>query len=291
MIELKPQFLLDIIDILIVAFLFYRLFAMIKGTRASQMFVGLIFIVFASIVAQWFRLNALNWIIGSLQTVWVILFVILFQPELRALLTHIGQNRLVRALIRVEEYGVVSEAIKAVEEMSKERRGAIIVFERDMGLRNYVETGTRLDASVTAELLETIFTPHSPLHDGAVVIRGDQIIAAGCILPLSQTGGLSPLLGTRHRAALGLAEETDAAVLVVSEETGAISLSTEGKLIRGLREEMLRQRLLSALQPTNGKNGKLSVRSGVGRQPSGVTRVDAKHDTPGEPSPPISTDS
>jgi len=249
MIDLKPQFLLDIIDILIVAFLFYRLFAMIKGTRASQMFVGLIIIVFASIVAQWFRLNALNWIIGSLQTVWVILFVIIFQPELRALLTHIGQNRLVRALIRVEEYGVVSEAIKAVEEMSKERRGAIIVFERDMGLRNYVETGTRLDASVTAELLETIFTPHSPLHDGAVVIRGDQIIAAGCILPLSQTGGLSPLLGTRHRAALGLAEETDAAVLVVSEETGAISIAHKSELKWNLDEGQLRSELAGIFNP------------------------------------------
>jgi diadenylate cyclase len=205
MIDIKPQFLVDAIDILIVAFLFYRLFIMIKGTRASQMFVGLIIIVFASIVAQWFRLNALNWIVGSLKTVWVILFVILFQPELRALLTHIGQNRLVRALIRVEEYGVVAETIKAVEEMAKERRGAIIVFERDMGLRDYVETGTKIDASVSAELLETIFTPHSPLHDGAVVIRGDAIVAASCILPLSQTRGLSPLLGTRHRAALGLA--------------------------------------------------------------------------------------
>lgn len=249
MIELKPQFLLDAIDILIVAFLFYRLFAMIKGTRASQMFVGLILIVFLSIVAQWFRLNALNWIIGSLRTVWVILFVILFQPELRALLTHIGQNRLVRALIRVEEFGVVSEAIKAVEEMSKERRGAIIVFERDMGLRNYVETGTRLDASVTAELLETIFTPHSPLHDGAVVIRGDQIIAAGCILPLSQTAGLSPLLGTRHRAALGLAEETDAAVLVVSEETGAISVANKGDLKWNLDEGQLRSELAAIFNP------------------------------------------
>jgi len=249
MIELKPQFLLDAIDILIVAFLFYRLFAMIKGTRASQMFVGLILIVFLSIVAQWFRLNALNWIIGSLRTVWVILFVILFQPELRALLTHIGQNRLVRALIRVEEFGVVSEAIKAVEEMSKERRGAIIVFERDMGLRNYVETGTRLDASVTAELLETIFTPHSPLHDGAVVIRGDQIIAAGCILPLSQTAGLSPLLGTRHRAALGLAEETDAAVLVVSEETGAISIANKGELKWNLDEGQLRSELAAIFNP------------------------------------------
>ena len=243
MIDVRPQLLLDIVDILIVAFLFYRLFAMIKGTRASQMFVGLVVIVFASIVAQWFRLSALNWMIGSLKTVWVILFVILFQPELRALLTHIGQNRLVRALIRVEEYGVVSEVIKAVEEMSKDRRGALIVFERDMGLRNYVETGTKLEAKVSAELLETIFTPHSPLHDGACVIRGDEIVAAGCILPLSQTGGLSPILGTRHRAALGLAEETDAAVLIVSEETGAISVAHKGDLKWNLDEGQLRSEL------------------------------------------------
>lgn len=249
MIDLKPQFLLDALDILIVAFLFYRLFAMIKGTRASQMFLGLVFIVFASVVAQWFKLHTLNWLIGSLKTVWVILFVILFQPELRALLTHIGQNRLVRALIRVEEYGVVSEAIKATEEMAKDRRGAIIVFERDMGLRNYVETGTRLEAAVTAELLETIFTPHSPLHDGAVVIRGDQIVAAGCILPLSTTSGLSPLLGTRHRAALGLAEETDAAVIVVSEETGAISIAHKNELKWNLDEGQLRSELAAIFNP------------------------------------------
>lgn len=249
MIDLKPQFLVDALDILIVAFLFYRLFIMIKGTRASQMFVGLIIIVFASIVAQWFRLNALNWIIGSLKTVWVILFVILFQPELRALLTHIGQNRLVRALIRVEEYGVVAETIKAVEEMAKERRGAIVVFERDMGLRDYVETGTKIDAAVSAELLETIFTPHSPLHDGAVVIRGDAIVAASCILPLSQTRGLSPLLGTRHRAALGLAEETDAAVIVVSEETGAISIAHKGELKWNLDEGQLRGELAAIFNP------------------------------------------
>jgi diadenylate cyclase len=249
MIDIKPQIILDVIDVLIVAFLFYRLFTMIKGTRASQMFVGLIIIVFASIVAQWFHLNALNWLINSLKTVWVILFVILFQPELRALLTHIGQNRLVRALIRVEEYGVVAETIKAVEEMAKDRRGAIIVFERDMGLRDYVETGTKIDATVSAELLETIFTPHSPLHDGAVVIRGDAIVAASCILPLSQTRRLSPLLGTRHRAALGLAEETDAAVLVVSEETGAISIAHKGELKWNLDEGQLRGELAAIFNP------------------------------------------
>ncbi|HEX3111942.1 MAG TPA: diadenylate cyclase CdaA, partial [Candidatus Eisenbacteria bacterium] len=236
MIEIRPQFLVDMIDVLVVAFLFYRLFAMIKGTRAAQMFVGLVFIVIASIVAQWFRLNALNWIINSLKTVWVILFVILFQPELRALLTHIGQNRLLRALIRVGEGGVLKEILGAVEEMGRERRGALIVIERDMGLRDYIETGTKLDATVTKELLETIFTPHSPLHDGAVVIRGDQISAAGCILPLSATAGLSPLLGTRHRAALGLAEETDACVFVVSEENGAISIAHKGELKWNLDE-------------------------------------------------------
>jgi diadenylate cyclase len=248
-IELKPQFLVDAIDILIVAFLFYRLFAMIKGTRAAQMFVGLIFIVIASIVAQWFRLNALNWIIGSLKTVWVILFVILFQPELRALLTHVGQNRLLRALIRVGDGGVLKEILAAVEDMSKERRGALIVVERDMGLRDYIETGTKLDAAVTKELLETVFTPHSPLHDGAVVIRGDQIAAAGCILPLSETPGLSPILGTRHRAALGLAEETDACVFVVSEETGAISIAHKGELKWNLDEGQLRSELAAIFNP------------------------------------------
>jgi diadenylate cyclase len=248
-IELKPQILVDVLDILIVAFLFYRLFAMIKGTRASQMFVGLIFIVVASIVAQWFRLNALNWIVGSLKTVWVILFVVIFQPELRALLTHIGQNRLLRALIRVGDGGVLKEILGAVEDMSKERRGALIVVERDMGLRNFIETGTKMDAAVTKELLETIFTPHSPLHDGAVVIRGDQIAAAGCILPLSQTAGLSPMLGTRHRAALGLAEETDACVFVVSEETGAISIAHKGELKWNLDEGRLRSELAGIFNP------------------------------------------
>ncbi|TMQ64470.1 MAG: TIGR00159 family protein [Candidatus Eisenbacteria bacterium] len=249
MIELKPQILVDVIDILIVAFLFYRLFAMIKGTRAAQMFVGLVFIVIASIIAQWFRLNALNWIIGSLKTVWVILFVILFQPELRALLTHVGQNRLLRALIRVGDGGVLKEILAAVEDMSKERRGALIVVERDMGLRDYIETGTKLDAAVTKELLETLFTPHSPLHDGAVVIRSDQIAAAGCILPLSETPGLSPILGTRHRAALGLAEETDACVFVVSEETGAISIAHKGELKWNLDEGQLRSELAAIFNP------------------------------------------
>lgn len=245
----KPHPLLAVLDILIVAFLIYRLFAMIRGTRASQMFVGLIVIVAAAIAAQWLRLETLSWIVASVRTVWVILFVILFQPELRALLTHIGQNRLLRALIRVSESGVAGEILRAVEEMSEHRRGALIVIERDMGLRNYVETGTRIEARVSAELLETIFTPPSPLHDGAAIIRGDELEAAGCILPLSDSKELPGYVGTRHRAALGLAEETDAAVVVVSEETGAVSIARKGEIKLRLDSGQLRSELAAIFTP------------------------------------------
>lgn len=241
--------LLTALDILIVAFLIYRLFAMIRGTRASQMFIGLLVIVIASIAAQWLRLETLSWLVASVRTVWLILFVILFQPELRALLTHIGENRLLRALIRVGESGVAGEVLRAVEEMSERRRGALIVIERDMGLRNFVETGTHLEARVSAELLETIFTPPSPLHDGAAIIRGDEIAAAGCILPLSDSKSLPVYVGMRHRAALGLAEETDAAVVVVSEETGAVSIARNGEIKLRLDSGQLRSELAAIFTP------------------------------------------
>jgi diadenylate cyclase len=244
-----PHPLLAVLDILLVAFLIYRLFAMVRGTRASQMFVGLIVIVLAAIAAEWLRLETLSWLVASVRTVWIILFVVLFQPELRALLTHIGQNRLLRALIRVSESGVAGEILRAVEEMSEHRRGALIVIERDMGLRNYVETGTQLQARVSAELLETIFTPPSPLHDGAAIIRGDELVAAGCILPLSDSKELPAYVGTRHRAALGLAEETDAAVLAVSEETGAVSIARKGEIKLRLDSGQLRSELAAIFTP------------------------------------------
>jgi len=234
---------LDLIDIAVVAFLFYKLFMLVKGTRASQMFAGLIVLVVASLAAQWFQLNALNWIISSLKTVWVIAFVIIFQPELRKGLALIGQNRLFGTFIRVQEFGVLGEILKAVEKMSEERKGALIVIERDVGLRNYEETGTPLHAKVTSELLLTLFTPLSPLHDGAVIIRGDEAVAAGCLLPLSENPRLSADLGTRHRAAIGLSEETDSVVIVVSEETGAISIASRGALKRRLDKGSFRSEL------------------------------------------------
>lgn len=238
---------IDILDIIIVAFLFYRVFLLVKGTRATQMFIGLFLLIILSFVAQWLNLNALNWILSSLKTVWVIAFVILFQPELRRALTQLGQNRILGFFIEVEESGTVSEIVKTCHQLIQKGLGAIIVIERNVGLRNYIETGTPLDARVTSELLVTVFTPPSPLHDGAVIIEKNRVLAAGCILPLSQNPRLAKSLGTRHRAGLGLSEESDAVVIIVSEETASISLATGGKLKRKLDINTLRNDLISII--------------------------------------------
>lgn len=234
----------DILDIIIVAFLFYRLFLLIRGTRASQMFIGLFLLIVLSIVSQWLNLNAVNWILSSLKTVWVIAFVILFQPELRKALSLLGQNKILGVFLKVEQSGTVSEIVKACQQLSLKNIGAIIVIEQDVGLRNYIETGTPLDARVTSDLLVTIFTPPGPLHDGAVIVDKNRILAAGCILPLSQNPRLGTSLGTRHRAGLGLSEETDAITIIVSEETGMISLAMGGKLKRKLDLNALRNDLI-----------------------------------------------
>jgi diadenylate cyclase len=238
---------IDVLDIIIVAFLFYRLFLLVKGTRATQMFIGLFLLIILSFVVQWLNLNALNWILSSLKTVWVIAFVILFQPELRRALTQLGQNRILGFIIKVEESGTVSEIVKACHQLIQKGLGAIIVIEQDVGLRNYIETGTPLDAKMTSELLVTVFTPPSPLHDGAVIIEKSRIVAAGCILPLSQNPRLAKSLGTRHRAGLGLSEESDAVVIIVSEETASISLAVGGKLKRKLDINTLRNDLISII--------------------------------------------
>jgi len=237
--------IIDTVDILIVSFLFYRLLLLVKGTRAAQMIMGLILLVFMSFIAQWANLHALNWILSSLKTVWVIAFVILFQPELRKGLTLLGQNRFLGYFLKVEESGTVGEIVKACSQLVEKGLGAIIVIERDVGLKNFIETGTTIDARVTAELIVTIFTPPSPLHDGAVIIEKNRVVAAGCILPLSQNPRIQKSLGTRHRAGLGLSEETDAIVIIVSEETRSISVAVDGKLKRKLDINALRNELVS----------------------------------------------
>ncbi|MDM7914996.1 MAG: diadenylate cyclase, partial [Candidatus Eisenbacteria bacterium] len=171
------RLVLDVFDVLIVAFLFYRVLVLVRGTRAAQMFLGLALLAILSVAAEWLQLSSLDWLLGSLKTVWVIAFLILFQPELRKGLTQLGQSRLFKQFLQVGDGASLGEIQKALESMSRKGLGAIIVLERNVGLRSYVETGTPVEAVVTAELIETIFTPPSPLHDGAMILRGNQIVA------------------------------------------------------------------------------------------------------------------
>jgi len=238
----------DVLDVLILSGLFYYLFHLIKGTRAFQMFAGLIIIIFFSILASYLQLNGLNWLISSLRTVWVLAFLILFQPELRRALTSLGGGKVFKTFTRQESF-ILGELVRAVETLAEKGLGALIVIERNVGLKNIVETGTAIDGKVSAELLVTIFTPPGPLHDGAVVISGSQVVAAGTILPLSQNPRMAYALGTRHRAALGITEESDALVLVVSEETSQISIAESGRLLPNLDEGTLRSTLSALFVP------------------------------------------
>jgi diadenylate cyclase len=245
--------LLDVLDVILVAALIYRLLILVKGTRSAQMYVGVLVLLLVVFLARWFDLIAVKWIANALRPVALIAFVVLFQPELRHALAQLGRTRYFRAFLRGESYGVLGEIVRGAEALAMNRQGALIVLERNVGLRNFVDTGTRIDAKVSAALLETFFSPGSPLHDGAVIVREDSVLAAGCILPLSANPRLSGVLGTRHRAALGLAEETDAAVIVVSEQTGAISVAHRGALKERLDEGALRAELVRIfrIRPTD----------------------------------------
>ncbi len=258
--HISTEFIVDAIDIAIVSFLLYHLFALMRGTRAVHMFFGLIVLFILSVVAQWMNLIAVNWLISSLRTAWVIAFVIIFQPELRRALSMLGQNRLLSRFVTMRQSRVIPEIVKAVNEMAEKKVGALIVIEKDMGLKNYVETGTPVDARVSAELIETIFTRPSPLHDGAVVIQNDRVVAAGCTLPLSQDQRLAQSMGMRHRAALGLCEETDALVIVVSEESGGVSYAEDGKLYRKIDLTTLKNELFRSFGVVgDAESGRVSV--------------------------------
>ncbi len=244
-----PITIIDVLDIALVSFLFYQLYEFLKGSIAARMFIGLLVILLISVVGELFNMSALSWIMSNLKTVWVIAFVIIFQPELRRLLIYLGQSRLVRTFVKVGEPQFIEDVIDATLEMSNKNFGAIIVMLQDMGVKSVLETGINLQAQVSKPLITAVFNPRSPLHDGALVIRGELALAAKCLLPLSQTPDLDPALGTRHRAAMGISEQTDAIVVVVSEETGMISVVEEGKMVRGLTEDILRKRLIEAFAP------------------------------------------
>lgn len=236
----------DVLDILFISFLLYKLYFFLRGSRAAQMFVGLVLILLVSLITRLFNMSGMTWIFDSLKTIWLIAFVIIFQPELRRMLTFLGQSRVIRFFVKVSSSKTFDEITKAAVQLSNRRFGGLIVITRDMGIKSILETGISIQAEVSAPLIVSIFNSKSPLHDGAIIIQNDIIEAAKCILPLSQDL-IDPHLGTRHRAALGLAEESDAVIVVVSEETGKISLAMDGKLIQDLDETALRNKLYDSL--------------------------------------------
>jgi diadenylate cyclase len=237
----------DLLDIAIVSFLIYEMLLLIRGTRAAQMAAGAGLLIGLFFTSRWLHLETVNWLIRNLAGYVVFAAIVLFQADIRRALTHFGRAPFFRYLGRTAEAeeDIVEELVVAATTLAARRIGAIVVLEREVGLRNYIEGGIPLDATVTYDLLASIFQPGSPLHDGAVIIQNDRIAAAACFLPLSVNPRLSKDLGTRHRAALGLTEENDAVAIVVSEETGSISLVVNGDLERGLTGDRLRASLRS----------------------------------------------
>ncbi len=238
----------DILDVALVSFIFYRLYLVMRGTIAAQIFLGLVLIIAFSFVAQAANLKAMSWILRTLTDIWVIAFIVLFQPELRRLLVLVGRNPVVRLFLKMNTDDSIDDVVGAVTELSRKKNGALIVFVRATGLRTHVETGTKMEALVSRSLLLSIFNPKSPLHDGAVIIKDRLIEAARCTLPLSNlTAWEGNLLGTRHRAGLGISELADVVVVIVSEETGTVSIAADGSLKRGLTPAVLRKELKERL--------------------------------------------
>lgn len=223
----------DALDILLVAALVYWTLLMFRGTRAVPILTGLIGLSVGLLLAEWLDLPGLGWLLGHIWPFWLVALVVLFQPELRRGLTRAGYNPVVQRLggrPTVPRARVVDEIVTAAEALSHRGVGALLVLERRTGLRQWADLGVPLDALVSADLVVSLFVPASPLHDGAVLVQGDRVVAAGCFLPLSRSTQLERALGTRHRAALGISEETDAVALVVSEQTGQTSLAVEGRI-------------------------------------------------------------
>jgi diadenylate cyclase len=235
----------DVLDILLVAVLIYRVLMLFRGTRAVQITIGLAVLAGATMAARALELTSLGWLLDHFWSFWVLALIVVFQPELRRALAWIGQGSLLQRVLgdTAEGARVVHEVVRATESLAGRRIGSLIVLERATGLRQYAELGVALDALVSADLLTSVFLPYSPLHDGAVFIQGGRVVAAGCFLPLSRNIQVGRALGTRHRAALGIAEETDAIAVVASEETGRLSIAVAGRLEAVPDADALRSRL------------------------------------------------
>ncbi|WP_026894733.1 diadenylate cyclase CdaA [Clostridiisalibacter paucivorans] len=251
----------DIIDIFIVAFAFYKIYTLIKETRAEQLIKGIVVLLIATKASELLKLFTTNWILEKTMTVGVIALLIVFQPELRRGLEYIGRTKfLSKSFIEIEKEDinqVIEEITDAMASLSRQKIGALVVLERETGLNEIVETGTSINGLVSSGLLINIFIPNTPLHDGAVVIKEDRVKAASCLLPLSENMNINKELGTRHRAALGVTEKSDCLAIVVSEETGAISVAENGSLSRYVDIQTLREILNKIYEKEKKKQGLL----------------------------------
>lgn len=246
----------NILDIIVVSYIFYKGYMLIKETRAEQLLKGILLIVLLIPISKWLQLTMLNWILSSIITIAVLSSMIIFQPEIRRALEHIGRRAFAEKHFLEDESirdRVITAIVNAVENLSKSRTGALIIIEQLTGLGEIINTGIKIDALISAALLENIFVVNTPLHDGATIIRNDRIIASGCFLPLTSDSELNKQLGTRHRAALGISETSDALTIVVSEETGTISLAVNGRLTRNYDKNKLKDILIRIIKSRSNK--------------------------------------
>lgn len=253
-----------ILDIAVVSYIFYKGYMLIKETRAEQLLKGILLIAALIPISSLLQLNMLYWILSNTITIGVIAIIIIFQPEIRRALEHLGRSAFSdRHIMEDDEImdKVITEIVNAVENLSATRTGALIVIEQTTGLGEVISTGTKLDAVVTSALLENIFVVNTPLHDGATIIRNDRIVAAGCFLPLTNNNDISKSLGTRHRAALGISENSDGLIIIVSEETGTVSLAVNGKLTRRYDKDRLKDILIRIIK--SRQKSKLTYREKV----------------------------
>ncbi len=249
--SIKNISIYSILDILVVSYIFYKSYMLIKETRAEQLLKGIILIIILIPISGFLNLTMLSWILTKTLTIGVLSFVIIFQPEIRRALEHIGRSAFTeKHLLQDEEVmsKVIDNIVVSVDNLSKSKTGALIVIEQFTGLGEIINTGTKLDAMVSSALLENIFVVNTPLHDGATIIRNDRIVSAGCFLPLTQNTDINKKLGTRHRAAIGISENSDAITIVVSEETGMISLAVNGQLTRGYDKEKLKDIMIKIIK-------------------------------------------
>lgn len=257
---IKSLDIYSILDIIVVSFIFYQVYMLMRKTRAEQLLKGILFVLFLIPVSSLLHLQTLNWILNKTITIGVLSLIIIFQPEIRKALEHLGRSAFAEKHIFQDDETIneiITEITTAVENLSSTKTGALIVIEQKTGLNDIIETGTNIDAAISAALLENIFVENTPLHDGTVVIRSDRIAACGCFLPLSSDSSISKKLGTRHRAAVGISEVSDALTIVVSEETGVISLAVNGKLTRYYSNDKLKDILIKIIQYRRDK--KISI--------------------------------